>query len=75
MDKDFPPLNSQDGVQNHIQYESSNEQSRKVMVHPHPQSNVKAAAENSLDDAGWEQQWCIGGYTRVYAVYQPPGFF
>jgi len=21
-------------------------------------------------------QWCIGGgYTRVYAVYQPPGFF
>ena len=19
--------------------------------------------------------WCIGGYTRVYAVYQPPGFF
>jgi len=21
------------------------------------------------------RQWCIGGYTRVYAVYQPPGFF
>ena len=20
-------------------------------------------------------QWCIGGYTRVYSVYQPPGFF
>ena len=20
-------------------------------------------------------QWCIGGYTRVYGVYQPPGFF
>jgi len=20
-------------------------------------------------------QWCIGGYTRVYAVYQPLGFF
>jgi len=20
-------------------------------------------------------QWCIGGYTLVYAVYQPPGFF
>jgi len=20
-------------------------------------------------------QWCIGGYTQVYAVYQPPGFF
>ena len=20
-------------------------------------------------------QWCIGGYTRVYTVYQPPGFF
>jgi len=20
-------------------------------------------------------QWCIGGYTGVYAVYQPPGFF
>ena len=20
-------------------------------------------------------QWCIRGYTRVYAVYQPPGFF
>jgi len=19
--------------------------------------------------------WCIGGYTRVYGVYQPPGFF
>jgi len=19
-------------------------------------------------------QWCIGGYTRVYAVHQPPGF-
>jgi len=55
MDKDFPPLNSQDGVQNHIQHESSNEQSKKVMVHPHPQSNVEATAENSLDDAGWEQ--------------------
>ena len=24
--------------------------------------------------ARWNQ-WCIGGYTRVYAVYQPPGFF
>jgi len=22
-----------------------------------------------------DNQWCIGGYTRVYAVYQPPGFF
>ena len=21
------------------------------------------------------KQWCIGGYTRVYGVYQPPGFF
>ena len=21
------------------------------------------------------QQWCIGGYTRVYGVYQPPGVF
>ena len=20
-------------------------------------------------------QWRIGGYTRVYSVYQPPGFF
>ena len=20
-------------------------------------------------------QWCIGGYTRVYGVYQPPGVF
>ena len=19
--------------------------------------------------------WCIGGYTRVYGIYQPPGFF
>ena len=23
---------------------------------------------------GRYDQWCIGGYTRVYAVYQPPGF-
>ena len=22
-----------------------------------------------------DYQWCIGGYTRVYGVYQPPGFF
>ena len=21
------------------------------------------------------EQWCIGGYTRVYGIYQPPGFF
>jgi len=20
-------------------------------------------------------QWCTGGYTQVYAVYQPPGVF
>jgi len=24
---------------------------------------------------GTFSQWCIGGYTRVYAVYQPSGFF
>ena len=24
--------------------------------------------------AGWGQ-WCIAGYTRLYGVYQPPGFF
>ena len=29
--------------------------------------------ECSCDNA--RRQWCIGGYTRVYAVYQPPGFF
>ena len=42
MDKDFPPLNNQDGVQHHVQYESSNEQSRKPTIHSHPQSDVAA---------------------------------
>ena len=27
-----------------------------------------------LYDSSYDQ-WCIGGYTRVYGVYQPPGFF
>jgi len=32
-------------------------------------------------DSEWQwnplghMQWCIGGYTRVYGVYKPPGFF
>jgi len=35
--------------------ELSNEQSRKLTVHPHPQSNVEATGENFLDDAAWEK--------------------
>jgi len=32
--------------------------------------------QNDLFCIEWDvKQWCIGGYTRVYAVYQPPGYF
>jgi len=54
MDKDFPPLQSQD----YNQAETSNEPFRKSLVLPQPQPTVEAASgnpPNSRDDAGWEE--------------------
>ena len=32
-------------------------------------------SRNQTHNTGRHEQWCIEGYTRIYGVYQPPGFF
>jgi len=37
--------------------------------------SLKIGARQQGGITGTYNQWCIGGYMRVYGVYQPPGFF
>jgi len=47
-------------------------QRRDYDLNPGPSATESSTLTTRLPT---RSQWCIGGYTRVYGVYQPPGVF